>query len=142
MMNKTLIFFSKAHHNGHFGYFSSVNLSVSQVLQERSDGVESIAAFDSYSASGYVIRCNQRERRTSRSHQHLHIALLLELEQIHRALLIHHFSAVRVYGHKRRCDRQVVGGSFTFIGTRWAGGLFGPRFCLCLRAWRSPQVAW
>lgn len=84
--------FSKAYHNGHYGYFSSVNLSVSQVLQERSDGAECIAAFDSYSASGYVIRCNQRERRTSRSHQHLHIALLLQLEQIRSAVLIHHVS--------------------------------------------------
>lgn len=68
------------------------------MLQERSDGVECIAAFDSYSASGYVIRCNQRERRTSRSHQHLHIAPLPELEQIRCAVLIHRDS-VRAHKH-------------------------------------------
>lgn len=91
--------------------------------------MECIAAFDSYSASGYVIRCNQMERRTSRSHQHLHIALLPELEQIHCAVLIHRDS-VRIQARwcnfsatKRRCDRQVVGELFTFNGMRWAGVL-------------------
>lgn len=68
---------------GLFAYFGSVNLSVCQVLGERNDGVECIAAFVSHSTDGYAIRCNQRERRTSRSHQHLHISAHCELEQIH-----------------------------------------------------------
>lgn len=112
--------------------------------------MECIAAFDSYSASGYVIRCNQREKRTSRSHQHLHIALLLELEQIRCAVLIHHVSVCaqacwhHFFGHKRRRDRRVVGELFEFNWTRWAGAflvflayigaftLVGARVCLLL----------
>lgn len=48
--------------------------------------------------NGYVIRCNQRERRTSRSHQHLHIAVLCELERIHCTVLIH-LACVCVHRH-------------------------------------------
>lgn len=76
------------------GFFPPVTLVqflirvLAKCFRERSDGVECIAAFDSYSAAGYVIRCNQRERRTSRSHQHLHVAVLCELERIHCAASI------------------------------------------------------
>lgn len=98
--------------------------------------MECIAAFDSYSADGYAIRCNQRERRTSRSHQHLHIAVLRELERIHCTVSIHPmFVCVCVSvcvraGPKfppqkdsvNRHERHAVGDLFKFNKERWIVG--------------------
>lgn len=91
--------------------------------------MECSGAFDSYSADGYAIRCNQRERRTSRSHQHLHIAVHWELEQIHCSVSIHHMyvcvSVAQISATTdsvNRHERHAVGDLFKFNKARWIVG--------------------